>query len=127
MAYDLGPLILMGAAAFAILKAKGVNFTAPLNQAPTFPSQPIAPTTPNTGGNAYNTSTQAALNRLLGLNLATDGVLGPATRAAISQFQTRIGANPTGILDSETDKWLRYYDANYNVWVSDSNAGDVWY
>lgn len=45
---------------------------------------------------------QAALNSELTVGLTEDGVVGPATRAAIRQFQTEQGLSVTGRLDTAT-------------------------
>jgi hypothetical protein len=42
---------------------------------------------------------QGSLNRLLGLRLAVDGILGPATRSAIRSFQKQQGLRLTELLD----------------------------
>jgi outer membrane protein OmpA-like peptidoglycan-associated protein len=45
---------------------------------------------------------QAALGRILGLQLAEDGIMGPATRNAIRMFQTRQGLTADGIVGPRT-------------------------
>jgi peptidoglycan hydrolase-like protein with peptidoglycan-binding domain len=40
---------------------------------------------------------QASLNKLMALDLAVDGIAGPATHAAIVKFQTVYGLTPDGI------------------------------
>ena len=42
---------------------------------------------------------QSSLNRVMGLRLAVDGILGPATRSAVRNFQQRQGT------DSRRDRW----------------------
>lgn len=93
-------------AGYAILQKKGVaqGFTptqAQLSQAS------LLPTTPPVGSDALTASIQASLNRLIGANLAVDGVMGPRTRAAVMQFQTIWGIPATGIVDAETDYDIR--------------------
>lgn len=45
---------------------------------------------------------QAALNHILGLRLAVDGVMGPATRSAIRAFQQRQGLAVDGVVGPKT-------------------------
>ncbi|MBX3040649.1 MAG: peptidoglycan-binding protein [Bdellovibrionaceae bacterium] len=45
---------------------------------------------------------QAALNSELTVGLTEDGIVGPATKAAIRQFQTEQGLSVTGRLDQAT-------------------------
>ncbi len=50
---------------------------------------------------------QQSLNRVLGLNLAVDGIIGPATRSAIRSFQAQHGLAVDGIVGPQTDARLR--------------------
>ena len=50
---------------------------------------------------------QDALNRVLGLSLAVDGIAGPQTRQAIRQFQARQGLTVDGIAGQRTQAALR--------------------
>ena len=50
---------------------------------------------------------QAALNRLLGLKLATDGIAGAQTRAAIRSIQRRFGLRADGKVGALTEAALR--------------------
>lgn len=54
---------------------------------------------------------QAALNSELTVGLTEDGVVGPATKAAIRQFQTEQGLSVTGRLDSDTLQALGVIDS----------------
>jgi peptidoglycan hydrolase-like protein with peptidoglycan-binding domain len=45
---------------------------------------------------------QAALNRILGLRLAVDGIVGPQTRSAIRSFQSKYGLVVDGIVGPQT-------------------------
>lgn len=47
---------------------------------------------------------QTALNTLLGTNLEVDGIIGPKTKEAITQFQKEYGLEITGTLNEETVK-----------------------
>jgi outer membrane protein OmpA-like peptidoglycan-associated protein len=49
---------------------------------------------------------QSILNAALGTGLATDGVLGPRTRAAVQEFQRRRGLVPDGIIGPATREAL---------------------
>jgi outer membrane protein OmpA-like peptidoglycan-associated protein len=50
---------------------------------------------------------QDALNRILGLQLAVDGIVGPATRSAIRTFQQKQGLVVDGIVGPATEAALR--------------------
>ncbi|MDH3212968.1 MAG: peptidoglycan-binding protein [Myxococcales bacterium] len=50
---------------------------------------------------------QEALNRVLGLRLAVDGIVGPQTRSATRSFQARVGLVVDGILGHRTLAALR--------------------
>jgi outer membrane protein OmpA-like peptidoglycan-associated protein len=50
---------------------------------------------------------QQALNKVMGLRLAVDGIMGPATRSAIRSFQKRQGLIPDGIVGPKTEQQLR--------------------
>jgi hypothetical protein len=58
-------------------------------------------------GGAYTAWVQASLNRVLGLKLATDGIAGTLTRAAIRRFQQRAGLRVDGIVGALTEAALR--------------------
>jgi peptidoglycan hydrolase-like protein with peptidoglycan-binding domain len=49
---------------------------------------------------------QAALNQILGMRLAVDGIVGPQTRSAIRTFQRRRTLEVDGILDPPTEASL---------------------
>lgn len=55
---------------------------------------------------AYIQWAQRALNRILGLRLAVDGVSGAQTRSAIRSFQQRQGLTADGIIGSITERAL---------------------
>jgi len=57
-------------------------------------------------GSALVKSAQAALNKE-GASLATDGIMGPKTRAALKSFQQAHGLKPTGHLDKATRAALK--------------------
>lgn len=50
---------------------------------------------------------QSSLNRVLGLRLAVDGIMGPATRSAVRSFQQRKGLAVDGIVGAQTEARLR--------------------
>jgi len=50
---------------------------------------------------------QESLNKILGLRLAADGKMGPATRSAIRSFQQRQGLAADGILGPRTEATLK--------------------
>ncbi len=50
---------------------------------------------------------QESLNKILGLRLAVDGVMGPQTRSAIRSFQQRQGFTADGIVGANTENALR--------------------
>lgn len=55
---------------------------------------------------AYVRRVQSALNRLLGLRLAVDGVEGTQTRSALRSLQKQRGLNVTGVVDPKTEQAL---------------------
>jgi peptidoglycan hydrolase-like protein with peptidoglycan-binding domain len=57
-------------------------------------------------GSAMVTSAQAALNKE-GASLATDGMMGPKTRAALKSYQQAHGLKATGRLDKATRAALK--------------------
>lgn len=57
-------------------------------------------------GAAYIRWVQESLNRLLGLQLAVDGIVGPMTRSAIRSFQQRNGLTVDGIVGPRTEAAL---------------------
>jgi outer membrane protein OmpA-like peptidoglycan-associated protein len=59
------------------------------------------------GSREYITWVQRALNTAMGLRLAVDGILGPATRSAIGSFQQRNGLAVDGIVGPATEQRLR--------------------
>jgi Putative peptidoglycan binding domain len=63
---------------------------------------------PSSGRSApeYLRWVQSALNRALGTKLIVDGRGGPATRAAVAQFQRRHNLNPDGIVGPTTETAL---------------------
>src|SRR5438067_739397 len=58
------------------------------------------------GGADYARWIQRALNAVMGLKLATDGVLGVQTRSAIRSFQQRRGLAPDGVVGAQTQAAL---------------------
>ena len=59
---------------------------------------------------------QGSLNQIMGLRLAVDGTMGPATRSAIRSFQRQNGFPATGVVGPATERALRF------VGVPDSTA-----
>ena len=52
---------------------------------------------------AYYKWVQESLNKILGLSLVTDGAAGTATKAAIRDFQKKVGIAVTGAVDCNTE------------------------
>ncbi|HYI94834.1 MAG TPA: penicillin-insensitive murein endopeptidase [Bryobacteraceae bacterium] len=52
---------------------------------------------------AYYKWVQESLNKILGLSLVTDGAVGSATKAAIRDFQKKVGISVTGAVDCNTE------------------------
>lgn len=50
---------------------------------------------------------QSSLNKIIGLNLAVDGKMGPQTRSAIRSFQMKQGLTPDGIVGPQTEAALK--------------------
>jgi len=69
-----------------------------------------APPPPGPGGPLTSPApvrwVQAALNQILGLRLAVDGLLGAQTRSAVRDFQGRQGLAVTGDVDAQTEQRL---------------------
>jgi peptidoglycan hydrolase-like protein with peptidoglycan-binding domain len=57
----------------------------------------------NRSGRSKTRWVQRALNRIMGLRLAEDGRIGPATRSAIRSFQRRFGLAADGIVGPRTE------------------------
>lgn len=57
----------------------------------------------NRSSREYAMWVQASLNRMLGLRLAVDGIVGPLTRSAIRSFQQRHGLLVDGIVGPQTE------------------------
>jgi peptidoglycan hydrolase-like protein with peptidoglycan-binding domain len=55
----------------------------------------------------YIRRVQSSLNRVMGLRLAVDGILGSATRSAIRSFQQRHGLTVDGIVGPQTEAKLK--------------------
>lgn len=51
---------------------------------------------------------QDALNYKLGITLVSDGLFGPATEAAVRDFQLSVGLPVTGMVDTST--WIALTD-----------------
>jgi peptidoglycan hydrolase-like protein with peptidoglycan-binding domain len=49
---------------------------------------------------------QQSLNTILGLRLAVDGVIGPATRSAVRKFQEKVGISVDGVVGPQTERFL---------------------
>jgi len=62
---------------------------------------------PSRGSRDHTRWAQRALNQILGLRLATDGVMGPATRSAIRSFQQRQKLKADSIIGPQTEAALR--------------------
>lgn len=73
-------------------------------------------TSSSSGNSGYSDDTenvQAMLNQL-GYSLAVDGYNGPATKAAVADFQTKYGLNADGVVGTATKKALANAMANWN-------------
>jgi peptidoglycan hydrolase-like protein with peptidoglycan-binding domain len=73
---------------------------------PSWPSSAPPATSVDRTANVYIRWAQAGLNRILGLSLTIDGVIGPMTKAAVRDFQTRQGLPATGVVDQATEQAL---------------------
>ena len=60
----------------------------------------------NRRSRAYIRWLQGALNRIMGFNLAIDGIAGPQTRNSIRRFQRRQGLKSDGIVGPKTERAL---------------------
>lgn len=60
----------------------------------------------NRSSRDYAIWVQSSLNRIMGLRLVEDGIIGPATRSAIRSFQQKNRLAPDGIIEPETEAAL---------------------
>lgn len=60
----------------------------------------------NRASKDYGRWIQSALNRILGLRLTVDGVIGPQTRSAVRTFQSRVGITADGVVGPVTERHL---------------------
>ena len=74
---------------------------APAGGPPTSPSAE-----PPAEGSEYVRWVQDSLNRILGLRLPLDGIMGPETRSAIRSFQERQKLPVTGLVGPDTERTL---------------------
>lgn len=65
---------------------------------------------------------QQELNQVLGLNLTVDGIIGPNTKAAIKQFQQKVGLTPDGIYGPQTADALAKALQNLNKSAQDTTT-----
>jgi peptidoglycan hydrolase-like protein with peptidoglycan-binding domain len=92
---------------------------------------PVPRMTPDSN-RVYNQWLQTSLNRLMGCNLAVDGIIGPLTRACVKRFQEMWGLNSDGVVGAETDYYIKsalgtpgYIEVPYGQSLPAS--GEVWY
>jgi len=114
---------------FAISAAFGLNCSAPLTpiRPPVAPQPPIAPVPPPQNQRELMMQIQNTLNTRYGQNLATDGICGPLTRAAIVRgLQTELNRlfnaelPITGVFGAQTRaaiRLLRRGDRGNYVWI----------
>lgn len=74
-----------------------------MRAAPSMSATAAASPPPGRGGAAHTRWVQASLNSIMGLRLAEDGVMGPATRSAVRSFQARAGLAADGIVGPATE------------------------
>lgn len=74
---------------------------APADGSPTPPSAE-----PSAEGSEHVRWVQDSLNRILGLRLPVDGIMGPEVRSAVRSFQERQGLPITGLVGPDTERAL---------------------
>ncbi len=74
---------------------------APAGGSPTPPSAE-----PSAEGSEHVRWVQDSLNRILGLRLPVNGIMGPETRSAVRSFQERQGLTITGLVGPDTERVL---------------------
>lgn len=74
----------------------------------------------NRGSQEYIRWVQQALNKILGLRLAVDGIVGPITRSAIRSFQQKYGLLVDGIVGPQTEQALIGAGAGHPPGISSS-------
>jgi hypothetical protein len=72
--------------------------------APSSPEPPSAE--PSAEGSEHVRWVQDSLNRILGLRLPVDGIMGPEVRSAVRSFQERQGLPITGLVGRDTERAL---------------------
>jgi len=104
----LSTALLFGVATILPLSATAQTQPAPAAPAAAAPAAPKAHMHHHHHhmGSAMVKSAQAALNKE-GASLATDGIMGPKTRAALKSYQQAHGLKPTGHLDKATRAALK--------------------
>ena len=104
----LSTALLFGVATILPLSATAQTQPAPAAPAAAAPAAPKAHMHHHHHhmGSAMVKSAQGALNKE-GASLATDGIMGPKTRAALKSYQQAHGLKPTGHLDKATRAALK--------------------
>jgi hypothetical protein len=101
--------MVLGAGAYFFFRNKSIP--APVTATPTGTVRPTTTNRATTGsvmpsGSFYIKWYQAALNQLMGYNLAIDGIVGPETQDAVINFQQMWGLTIDGVVGPETDYYL---------------------
>ncbi|MGH8035051.1 MAG: peptidoglycan-binding domain-containing protein, partial [Lysobacterales bacterium] len=76
---------------------------APAGEPPTLSAEPSEP---SAEGSEHVRWVQDSLNRILGLRLPLDGIMGPEVRSAVRSFQERQGLPITGLVGPDTERAL---------------------
>ena len=79
---------------------------APAGGPPTPPSAEPSSAEPPAEGSEHVRWVQDSLNRILGLRLRVDGIMGPEVRSAVRSFQERQGLPVTGLVGPDTERAL---------------------
>lgn len=79
---------------------------APAAGPPTQPSAEPPSAEPSAEGSEHVRWVQDSLNRILGLRLPVDGIMGPEVRSAVRSFQERQGLPITGLVGPDTERAL---------------------
>ena len=93
------PLMILGGFMVYQILSKPKITTSALPSAT--PKRPVIRIPPS-GTKDYNKWVQHSLNQIMSTNLYIDGIIGPATKQVMQEFQESIGLSPDGLIGPQT-------------------------